>query len=1035
MERDHIQHNQSDSNELTWQAQSAYSRDGGSIMPDGSSRPGPEELGLKPEDIKTPKEEAREQLLAMPVPKLLGEPGISNNEMQDRVNYKESYDIIAVDRAEKAGLLGQASWKGPNGEKNVEVVGFSRVEDGKIHLKIKIGDEVKEVAEDELVYPDEPRVSEAPRSEDSKEDKDPDGAPPSEDPGSVGDEQEKPRDPDFGPEKIHRAKNAMSPEQVADHLGGAKKRSQSGEKKEDSGSTGEVNEQKRSERERESSRSKEAALDPFLVELSSHLSKPDVKALLESVNPDFDQAGISEFDERYSEDIANFVKFIGKNVESGGGRRGSDLLTFANIVSANERINFEFNDNQVDLELSTTSRKILFEWAVEKIISVPDITPDSQYRLDIQAEGEKTALLQIAIKNFSEDPAFIHEIGALMETRKDFHDLRYALPNGEAYKKFLAELRTNGLHYASNRMAGVGQALRFHERLNSDKLSRVKMWFSSGDISHIDKQVEDRMWTLWREGGLTKEGRKLTKWEVKRAIQIANTFFNGTQRQAIYEGAGEVPGAGTSRIASTKNEFISRSLYPFKTAAIRYFASIPGSARLLDHFARRRGEQEDAKSGNKSKSIFGLKRGTVIANQMGAPDLRSHGWRNPIMHFTGIIINRGETDNISLLELLNENGANISEDTTFNPPEAKLNITPDVESSVLGQTLNLSALVGYDALPASMRAKLWQKRAIFNPSALVAFRPEIVKESEQEMWDKIAPHLDIAHSMWVDNEYETKYKGGMGMDQLRQEHGSFVSGINSGSYRHQIINQDYLQRNLSKPQLEFLKTVIDRGIVEAEYLSEAKLPHIYDLDDTPYVSWHTTEENGESIRGLDDPNMFRMFNDQANLQENGWAPFIPMFANLSKAKNFEWAPQSVEGLAAVLGLEKAQEWNEPMVLAVIDMLKAYKGALLVSEALRLAGRPRSEYEKFTGEKVFLDEEAIGNTLESLSAKSVISNDLSKGARNSRLHQLKWMMGGTELHKLKGKARGILQILLLLIPASIVMGIVKEAGEGAKKAQA
>ena len=53
---------------------------------------------------------------------------------------------------------------------------------------------------------------------------------------------------------------------------------------------------------------------------------------------------------------------------------------------------------------------------------------------------------------------------------------------------------------------------------------------------------------------------------------------------------------------------------------------------------------------------------------------------------------------------------------------------------------------------------------------------------------------------------------------------------------------------------------------------------------------------------------------------------------------------------------------------------------------------------------------------------------------SRLSQLKRMMGGSELHKLKGKLRGIFQILLLVIPATVLAGIIKEAGEGAKEAQ-
>ena len=96
-----------------------------------------------------------------------------------------------------------------------------------------------------------------------------------------------------------------------------------------------------------------------------------------------------------------------------------------------------------------------------------------------------------------------------------------------------------------------------------------------------------------------------------------------------------------------------------------------------------------------------------------------------------------------------------------------------------------------------------------------------------------------------------------------------------------------------------------------------------------------------------------------------------MFANLSDAKGFEWSVNSVKGLMQVIGIENAQKWNEPMVLAVLDMMKAYPGAFWVSEAMRLAGRPRSEFEKYTGDKIFMDEEDIGNTLEDLSTKSVI----------------------------------------------------------------
>ena len=178
--------------------------------------------------------------------------------------------------------------------------------------------------------------------------------------------------------------------------------------------------------------------------------------------------------------------------------------------------------------------------------------------------------------------------------------------------------------------------------------------------------------------------------------------------------------------------------------------------------------------------------------------------------------------------------------------------------------------MGYGDLSQGLRDKIWQKRAIQNPASVVAFRPEIINEGEKAQWDEIAPHLDVAFNMWVDNEYEENYRNGMSMTQLRNNRNAFKNGINNPEYRYQITNQEYLKNNLTEPQLLFLKTIIDRAIGESKYLSEAKLPHIYDLDDTAYVSWSSDEdEEGNPVRGLDNQNMFRMFNDQGNLQENG----------------------------------------------------------------------------------------------------------------------------------------------------------------------
>lgn len=778
--------------------------------------------------------------------------------------------------------------------------------------------------------------------------------------------------------------------------------------------------------------------------LNVHLSKPDVVRMLSGVDgpPNFYQKGVPR--DQWSKDIENFVKMMESDLLP-----GAQLLEgFTKKMTAKEIKVPGGEQGEITIEPSDAVRKILFEWAIEKVISIPDITPDSPYRLDMYADMEKTNVLIAGSRNFRGDHDFIRKIGTLIEVRQNYHELRQVLSQPETYKKFLQSLKTNGLLFVNNDLAGVRQALLFHERLNSSKLSKVKKWFSPKDLADIDLQVEQRMRALWESGHLKQDGRVLTEWELERAIRIANTHFNGTQRQAVYEGAGEIPAPGTDRIASTKNEYISRSMYPFKQLAIRFNAGqdhgdANGSTVLLRHIFRRKREQEqhnyDHDHGGKqsiTKPIFGLKTETVLANQLGAPDLRSHkGWRNPIINFSGIRLVQGEpgdpgnpAGSMSLLEYFISKGA-IMDDTTFEP-SFSMKVDGDVETVVLGQTLYLSALADHGDFTAALKEKIWQKRAILNPAAVVNFRPEIISAEEQAAWAAIEPHLDIAFSIWADNEFQTKYKitnerRGFTMDELAAEKKRFSDG--GDEYKYQILQQEYLVQTLSPSQRDFLRTVIDRAHGEAGYLSEAIMPHSYMLDDTPYVSWHTDEQ--KSIRGLDDPNMFRLFNDQNTLQEKAYGGLTGLIEHPSHVTNLEWLTASVEGLTAVWGRHRGQYLMEGFLLGAMDFARVYPEAKWLGAAMERLNKPRSDLEKYTGVKEAFDVDALRAMLEYAVAHGAVANHLNHGAKQSRYQQLLKEEHLGDLAQNKKKFRNIFQLLLVLLPVGMLEAIFKESQEG------
>ena len=491
----------------------------------------------------------------------------------------------------------------------------------------------------------------------------------------------------------------------------------------------------------------------FTPEVISELNKPDV---------DLDSAVLKNFF---------------KNIEDSLDPNSRDFGSLARELAENGDINAK-------------AKKLLFEFLVEEIISIPDPTVDSRYELGLNARSNLDTLKYMAYR-FGDTPQerdqFRAYIGNLIEVREEAHELRRNLSSGELYKKLVAErLGTHALDVMRNEITGISDVESLYELFSTLRVAErdTHDWFTQGDIDYIDKQVEGTILGMVKAKKLIKSGRPLTEWEARRAISLGKTLFAGTQRFAMYAGLGDLPGGDVARVGSTPYEYIVRTIFGEKTAGARYFAGAASRA-----FQKKAFDYMDEVIKGTDLELFGIGQNTWKVNKLGALTPADQRWRSQLMYLGSIRLNMsgGPTLVDYLEKRLEEFGLHLdteigghvidaargiynsphpedydpalgyeTDEVWKDPRTGKTELKEDGKPKtredkmkeylssgetadvILGQRLYLSNLVKYKYITREMKADLWRKIAIFDPLAFSALLPSEtaakLSKREREVW-------------------------------------------------------------------------------------------------------------------------------------------------------------------------------------------------------------------------------------------------------------------------------------------------------------
>ncbi len=778
----------------------------------------------------------------------------------------------------------------------------------------------------------------------------------------------------------------------------------------------------------------------FFEEMTSVLTNPIITQELRKDAPDFSipeapSNGESEERRLKREAILKLKTFI-----SGLDPGGSELPLFTRFVTSPDE-DWERVRQQHNIEISTPARRLLFEWALENIIGLPEKgSHEANYREgvgDLNIQGNLTKFRNMSWNHF--DPEFATYIGDLIKFREIAHDLRLNLTQGENYKKFIGEgIKAHGLDFMLNGLAGVSEVVSLLETFSALKASQRREWFNKGDIDDIRRQAKEVMTALQRTGQLKRNGRPLTDWEVERALAIGDTFFAGVQRYAVYSAIGSLPPGTAQRIGSLPYEYIVRNLAQFKVTAVRFFNE-GGPGEYLRRLRERLKEGKGLVAND--KSLFGISDDAWAYNGLGAYDIESHAWRMHLMHFGDMRVNidRSETLLQFFTRKLIEHGGNLDKALGLEPgsPEEQKKFAEEVQDAILGQRLYLSSLIkhgfwdGMDKKKGEVEGsrekilrKLWQKVAMFDPMGIVSLSPAVLNElstGERQIWERLQGKLGIASVVRLNLETAGDverpgiprnsgyWRNGERVDktsaELRAEKEAFLAALNgtNDAYKYQIIDRyfdDEKYGNGLKPEeVAVIKKVIDAGISStdgASYLMKVKFPFAFLINDAPHTAWDLT---GQAEGGLGSENVFRiLLTDQANLVA-GYNEMNTMVENPTHGA-IEHLAKAVESIGVVIGRYTAQERIEPFILAYLDMAAerptawAFGGVVdffnklpVFNKAMPWIGN--SEFEKYwRSSGLSFDEEDRAAFLESLARLEAISTDVSKGITTSQLAKLK-----------------------------------------------
>ena len=744
----------------------------------------------------------------------------------------------------------------------------------------------------------------------------------------------------------------------------------------------------------------------YIKALNKLLSDEEVRRVLISDNPDFDQ-------------LPQLEEFIRKYMSPAD--RSGKIGHFARFVTGK------------DNDFSSTSKKLIFERLLEKIIGMTDKTPDRPYHADsgnIYVSSNLQELLEVARANLAEDFPYF---GNLAYVREVAHELNRNLKYGEQYKKYVTEsLRTGGLNFMHNRIAGVSAVIREYERISSYRIRQVKTWFSEKDIRAIDSEVEEMIKDHSREE-MKIGNRKLSDWEIERALKIGKILFAGSQRLAAYAAAGDLPHDAllTGRFGSVPYEYIARSLFPFKMTSPRFFAGAGGSRRYMERIFEEQKKDspwfDEKEKKSKLYSLFGLDERTILMDSCGAMDSQTQAWRAEMM-FLGAITMNIDGEHVNLLDYLNE-FAVLHGGKSGDPKDQILggrgvdekerpNFSKDVRNVVMGQRLYLSNLARYGNFDDVLKADIWQKISLLTPSTIASVVPRAIGKEDEKIWEQMRYKLYAAENKRINND-SVRYRKGLTNDDLKGENEKFSKVLETvkkdvwteGDFDTILEYMGMGELKLEIDEKKLLKKIITAGIEESEKLGRAKLPFAFAIVDAPEVAWSKTEDG---TGGLEDEDLLRILLSDQESFSKAWTEMNGLIENPTAGLR-EHTAKAVEGIGMVIGRKSAQEIIRPFIIAYIKMASTTPSSEWIGDFQKLLRQATSEMERYyRNSHISWDAKEREITLEGMSQDGSISDDISEG-------------NISDLDKVKKKTKSTRRATFLRMARLIIMLLGPEAG--------
>lgn len=686
--------------------------------------------------------------------------------------------------------------------------------------------------------------------------------------------------------------------------------------------------------------------------------------------------------------------------------------------------------------VSENSRRLLFEWAYEKIIGRPDDgfeeAPYSVGSLQIQYILDE--LNTLAVSEFKEllpgdTEHFYTYISKLQHMRMIMHELNRELHYGDQYKEFVTKnLRTSGLNFVQNDLCGVASVVRLYEKLAAQKVSQKKYWLNHGDMQEIEEEVG----RVFRGVRIERDDRRLSPWEEERALRLGKILFKGTQRMALYAAMGQIPPmvATPDRIGSLPYEYIARALVPFKMIAARFFMGDKGGPKeFLTWVLKFQKEQEE-----NFIDLFGVNKREMMLNSYGAFDAQSHSWRSLLMFFGSIRLARGDSIQ-TLLDYVQRESENF--ETTPGDPllgggeikgkiggrDAKVVYSERIRNAILGQRLYLSALQRYGNLSEGLKTDVWKKIAILRPSTIASIDPRVLEG--EAAWETLKGKLFLAEEKRVLRDGERYNDKSRPLDDtyLNREIADFERARTTASSEiawtdtefNSVLRYMGMDRDLTEltpAEKTLLEKIVKHGIRRSKEFAKAKMPFNFVIDDTAKIAWSKT---GEGMAGLEDEDILRiLISDQKSFTE-AWGE-MNSFVESPTEKAVEHISKAVEGIGNVIGRDPAQKIIEPFILAYMKMAETYEhvvwlpGGKTVMRGLR---KPTSIMEKYYRNSYrSLDEEEKAAFLDALNQAKAVSDNTAnpREAMLTQLDYLKSKTGSSRLRVMLAFARTIIYIL-------------------------